>query len=72
MEKLTSQVVEEQQAVARQRRITLTVSTGTETLVQGDDIWINKFWINVIGNSVKFTEEGSVTVTFRTGEIWLR
>jgi len=66
LEQVTIQVVEEQQPVARQRRITLSVATGTDTKVQGDDIWVKQILDNVIGNAVKFTEEGSVTVTFRT------
>ena len=66
LEKVTSQIVDEQQSVARQRRITLAAASGTETMVQGDDIWVKQILDNVIGNAVKFTEEGSVTITFAT------
>lgn len=70
LEKVTNQVVIEQQPLAKQRRISLTIEAGNQTMVQGDDIWVKQILDNIIGNAVKFTEEGGVNIAFRTdGEL---
>lgn len=64
-EKVTSEVIETLQPLAKQRRITLTLNSDGKTQVQGDDIWVRQILENIIGNAVKFTEEGGVTVSYK-------
>lgn len=65
LEKVTKEVSGSLQALAQQKRITLSVEEGGETLIQGDDIWVKEILNNLIGNAVKFTTTGGVKVTYR-------
>ncbi len=53
-----------QRSVAQSRRVELSVSciNMTGTLVSGDDMRLTQILLNILGNALKFTHEGSVTV----------
>jgi PAS domain S-box-containing protein len=63
--KVTEEVVASFQAQANIKKITLTVAPKQEIIVQGDDIWIKEVLSNLISNATKFTNSGSVDLSYR-------
>lgn len=65
LEKVTAEVVQSVQLLAKQKRITVTLENGQETFVQGDDVWVKEILHNIVINAVKFTSEGGVKISYR-------
>lgn len=65
LQKVTKEVVDSLQSLAEQKKIRLAIEGRTEVLVQGDDIWVKEILNNLLGNAVKFTNTGSVTISYR-------
>lgn len=69
-QQLAQRVVSTLQPLAKQKDITLTVSNFPELLVQADDHKFQQVLNNLVGNALKFTEKGSITVSAKVdGEL---
>lgn len=63
IQELSKQVVEEMQVLAQQNNIQLSYACHTDkVMVTGDQDKLREVLVNLIGNSLKFTKEGSITV----------
>ena len=63
LEKIASKVVTELRPVAEKRKLELSVQTKGEVRVQADTEKVEQILHNLIGNSLKFTNKGKISVT---------
>ena len=64
MSKLMKDVVTNLQMATKEKSLTLTIGeTGTLPLVLGDEDKVREVLINLIGNAIKFTHQGGITVS---------
>jgi len=62
---IIDEITESLQPLARQKKITLTVKNGRGMLVLADTIWVKQILGNLIDNAMKFTNTGSVAISYR-------
>lgn len=63
-----SKIVAELKPVAEKRNVALFVGAGEEVFVQADKEKVEQILHNIIGNSLKFTDKGGVSVAIRISE----
>lgn len=65
LQDLSTQVVAAVQSTADEKRITLHVSfeEGVPDFIFGDQVRLKQILLNIIGNAIKFTSEGTVSLT---------
>ncbi|MGB3294033.1 MAG: HAMP domain-containing sensor histidine kinase [Phormidesmis sp.] len=64
---LLADVIEEQQAIAQEKSLTLTYhAPTTDVLIQGDPDQLTRLLTNLIANAIQYTAEGAVTVALLT------
>lgn len=56
------------QAASRGNRISVEVDSALPALAQGDEVRLRQILINLVGNALKFTENGSVKIVLKKGE----
>jgi len=66
LRELLSQVVEELKPIAISKNLELTADLDQVAQVKGDRLELLRVFNNLIGNSLKFTESGSVNVSLKT------
>lgn len=62
---IASKVVTELQPMAKKRKLELSLETKEDVIVQADAEKVEQILNNLIGNSLKFTDKGKITVTAR-------
>lgn len=60
------EIVSTLEPLGKERGIPITINTGTPTSVQADPDKVKQVLINLVGNSLKFTSKGSITITSYT------
>lgn len=60
------EVAESLQPLVQQKNIALVCKDIQDTLVQADVDWVKQVMSNLIGNAVKFTEKGEISISTRT------
>ncbi len=63
--RLVAEVVEELQTLAWEKGLALTTDLPGVAMVAGDRLELHRVFTNLLGNALKFTEQGQVTVTLQ-------
>ncbi len=64
--KLLQEIVEEQQAIAQSKSLTLTYSSAPTPTLQADPDQLTRLFTNLIANAISYTSKGAVSVTLST------
>ena len=67
LNEIVQEVVEMMEALAREKNIALIFEKSPEVQLTSDKTRIKQILINLIGNAIKFTVQGGVTVSFQPG-----
>ncbi|HSA84061.1 MAG TPA: PAS domain-containing sensor histidine kinase, partial [Patescibacteria group bacterium] len=59
------QVISAYEPQAKVKRVELRSDPGEQIMVQADDLWVKEVLDNLVANAVKFTESGSIHVSYR-------
>lgn len=62
IEQVTNEIVGSLQPIAEQKGIYLTTSVDSKIIVHADRNWVGQILNNLIGNALKFTDKGSVSI----------
>ncbi|NEO06599.1 MULTISPECIES: hybrid sensor histidine kinase/response regulator [unclassified Moorena] len=67
VEQVIEEVIQELSALARDKKLSLDYQTPKEvnSIVMGDRLELHRLFMNLLGNAIKFTDNGSVTVRLR-------
>ncbi|NET81882.1 MAG: hybrid sensor histidine kinase/response regulator [Moorea sp. SIO1F2] len=67
VQQVIEEVIQELSALARDKKLSLDYQTPKEvnSIVMGDRLELHRLFMNLLGNAIKFTDNGSVTVRLR-------
>lgn len=64
IEQVMKEIIESLQPIARQKGIKLTVANAPTVAIHADSNWVKQVLNNLIGNALKFTDKGKVSLSY--------